>query len=79
MISSKLPADYRIDALAIEADRIAKKTGRPDYSYGKLVADTTEGQRDEIAEDYKRKFRKKKGRGGTESPFPETDAEGAGE
>lgn len=54
---TKLPGDYRLDSLAKEADRRAKKSGLP-YSYGKLVADTTESQRDEIAEDYRRNYRR---------------------
>lgn len=48
----KLPEDYAIDGLSLEADRRAKQLGRP-YSYGQLIADTTENQREEIVEDYR--------------------------
>ena len=47
-----LPADYAIDGLSLEADRRAKALGRP-YSYGQLVADTTEAQREKIVESYR--------------------------
>ena len=72
MKKSKLPGDYRLDALAKEADRRAKKTGLP-YSYGKLVADTTESQRDEIAEDYKRHYRKSKEKCGQRHGFSDME------
>lgn len=49
----KLPADYAIDALALEVDRRAKKMNRPDYSYGKLIADTTPEEREQIADTYR--------------------------
>lgn len=52
-----VPADYRVDALALEADRRAKKLGRP-YSYGQLIADTTEAERDEIAERYREELKR---------------------
>ena len=48
----KLPEDYAIDGLSLEADRRAKQLGRP-YSYGQLIADTTASQREEIVEDYR--------------------------
>lgn len=48
----KLPEDYAIDGLSLEAERRAKQLGRP-YSYGQLIADTTEDQREEIVEDYR--------------------------
>ena len=54
MASAKLPADYAIDGLALEADRKAKQLGRA-YSYGMLVADTTLQQREEIAEGYRKR------------------------
>lgn len=59
MARKKLPADYAIDALALEADR-RRKAGSPQYSYGKLVADTTACQREKISEEYKRKFGRRK-------------------
>ena len=60
-----------MDALSSEAIRRGKKLGRP-YSYGQLVADTTEEEREKIAEDYKAAFRRKGG-GGTRSEFTKTD------
>lgn len=48
----KLPEDYRLDALAVEARRREEKLGRP-YSYGQLVADTTEYERDLICDEYR--------------------------
>lgn len=61
MAGKKLPGDYAIDALAVEAERRAGILGRPDYSYGKLVADTTPEQRERIADDYRaRKSRETK-------------------
>lgn len=47
-----LPADYAIDGLSLEASRRAKKLGRP-YSYGQLIADTTEAEREQIVERYR--------------------------
>lgn len=63
MDAVKLPADYAIDALALETDRRRKALGRS-YSYGQLVADTTLAQREQIAEDYRENMVKagKKGR-----------------
>ena len=59
-LSAKLPEDYAIDALAVEVDRRKKKLNRPDYSYGKLVADTTPQERERICDEYRaRKERKK--------------------
>lgn len=52
----KLPADYAIDALALETDRRRAQLGRP-YSYGQLVADTTQTQREQIAEDYRKRMK----------------------
>lgn len=52
-LSRKLPEDYAIDALSLEAERRSKVLGRP-YSYGQLVADTTIAQRKEIVEEYRR-------------------------
>lgn len=60
-LSRKLPEDYAIDALSLEAERRSKLMGRP-YSYGQLVADTTIAQRQEIAEAYRRGAVRKKGR-----------------
>lgn len=53
MASKKLPEDYAIDALSLEAERRRKLLGRP-CSYGQLVADTTLAQRQEIAEAYRK-------------------------
>lgn len=53
-MAAKLSEDYSIDALALEADRRAKKLGRR-YSYGMLIADTTPQERQEISEKYKKK------------------------
>lgn len=60
-LSRKLPEDYAIDALSLEAERRSKLLGRP-YSYGQLVADTTQAQRQEIAEDYRKGVSRKKDR-----------------
>lgn len=49
---SKVPADYAVDALSLEASRRASQLGQP-YSYGRLIADTTREQREEIAENYR--------------------------
>lgn len=53
-MAAKLSEDYPIDALALEADRRAKKLGRR-YSYGMLIADTTPQERLEISEQYRSK------------------------
>ncbi len=56
-MAAKLSEDYPIDALALEADRRAKKLGRR-YSYGMLIADTTPLERQEISDQYRsRKLR----------------------
>ena len=47
-----MPDDFAVDALSTEALRRGKKMGRPDYSYGKLVADTTEYEREQIVDAY---------------------------
>lgn len=75
---SKLPADYAIDALSLEAERRAKKMNRPDYSYGKLIADTTPEERERIADTYRAEYRKKRGRSCTQSFSNESDKEGSG-
>lgn len=49
----KLPADYAIDALAMEADR-RRQLGHHQYSYGKLVAETTYEERQVLAEKYRK-------------------------
>lgn len=53
-MAAKLSEDYPIDALAIEADRRAKKLGRR-YSYGMLIADTTPQERQQISDQYRAK------------------------
>lgn len=74
---NKLPGDYAIDALSIEADRRRKVLGRA-YSYGQLVADTTQEERERIVDTYRAEFKKKKGRGCTHSFFHEADTEDCG-
>lgn len=73
--NGKLPEDFRIDALSSEAARRGKKLGRP-YSYGQLVADTTQEERDEICQRYESTFRKRRKSGRTKSFFAEADKEG---
>lgn len=72
MKASKLPQDYRLDALAKEADKRAKQSGLP-YSYGKLVADTTESQRDEIAEGYRRNNKRSQEKCGQRHSFSDME------
>ena len=76
--SRKLPADYAIDALSLEAERRAKKMNRPDYSYGKLVGDTTEEERERITDAYLAGYGKSRRSGGTHSFFHGSDKEGSG-
>lgn len=59
MARKKLPADFGVIAYAEEAERRSKKSGMA-YSYGKLVADTTEEEREKIKEDYVNKHSVKK-------------------
>ena len=59
-----LPADYAIDALSLEAERRRKARGLLRYSYGDLVADTTQEEREAIAEDYKKRLNKARRKGG---------------
>lgn len=66
-MGKKLPADYAIDAFALEAERRGKALGRP-YSYGKLVADTTKEEREEILSAYREGGRKRRS---TKSVFME--------
>lgn len=75
----KPAADDAIDALCIEATKRGKRMNRPDYSYGKLVADTTEAERLVIVERYRQRKRRRQIMGGTKSYFEEADEEGAGE
>lgn len=72
MKASKMPGDYRLDALAKEADKRAKQSGLP-YSYGKLVADTTESQRDEIAEGYRRNNKRSQEKCGQRHSFSDME------
>lgn len=74
----KLPGDYALDALSLEAQRRGKLMGDPHYSYGQLVADTTQEERERIADCYRAEYRRKRGRGCTHSFFQEADKEGAG-
>lgn len=54
----ELPNDYAINALTAEVER--RKAGQEAhrYSYGRLVADTTRGEREAIAENYRRRVLK---------------------
>ena len=63
MIDVQLPADYAIDGLSLEASRRAKKLGRP-YSYGQLIADTTEAEREAIVEKYRQAAEETRRQGG---------------
>ena len=56
MADVHIPSDYAIDALSMEAERRRKKKGLVRYSYGQLVADTTEAERETIAEAYREKL-----------------------
>lgn len=47
-------ADIAIHALAAEAERRGKMRGLHNYSYGKLIADTTPEERKQIVEAYRR-------------------------
>ena len=67
-----LPADFAIDALALEADRRRKLAGRP-YSYGQLVAATTEAEREALADRYARQKRRR----GNREPYREQTEEQA--
>lgn len=49
-----LPGDFAVEALAMEADRRHRQIRRP-YSYGKLVAETTEAERREIVNAYRKR------------------------
>lgn len=68
-----LPADFAIDALALEADRRRKLAGRP-YSYGQLVAATTEAEREALADRHARQ-KKRGGRDKTTLLEQREDAE----
>lgn len=70
MSYKKLPNDYAIDALSLEAQRRERKLGRP-YSYGQLIADTSQEEREGIAEGYREQFRN--GKRGEKSAFLETE------
>lgn len=52
MDRKKLPEDYAIDAMALEAERRGKALGRP-YSYGHLMADTSKEEREKILRAYR--------------------------
>ena len=67
----KLPSDYAIDAMALEVDRRAKRMHDPSYSYGKLIADTTEAERTQIADTYRADYGKRKGHTCTQALFEE--------
>lgn len=53
-------------------ERRKKEPGRHNYSYGKLIADTTRSEREQIAEDY-RKGGKQSVRSGVRPVFLDTD------
>lgn len=77
---SRIPLDYPIDALALEASRRSRILGRP-YSYGQLIADTTPEEREKIAEEYRERLAaviRQGGRrvsGGTRYIRPQTEKE----
>lgn len=68
----KLPNDYAIDALSLEAQRRERKLGRP-YSYGQLIADTSQEERAVITERYREQFRNRKR--GEKPAFLETECD----
>lgn len=57
-MKKELPADFRVIALAKEAEEI-RQNGCPQYTYGKLVADTTLEERDAIEEKWRGYFAKR--------------------
>lgn len=69
---SKSRTDHRMAALILEVERRRKQTGFHDYSYGKLIADTTPEQRQEIVDRYKENRRRATGAAGR---FQEADDE----
>lgn len=62
-----------LDALSLEVERRRKLPGNHQYSYGKLIADTTEAQRKEIVDKYRRGHRRSDGR--RASVYQESDDE----
>lgn len=58
MKRKEFPADFRVIALAREAEQL-RLSGRAGYSYGKLVADTTVEERDTIEEKWRGYFIRK--------------------
>lgn len=61
-MGKQLPADWRIDALCLEADRRRMERGILGYSYGQLMKDTTEAQRESIYEKYLKERKRRPGR-----------------
>lgn len=56
-MARELPNDYAIDAMTAEVERRRKQLGRR-YDYGKLIADTTPEEREQIAENYRKRVLK---------------------
>lgn len=56
----ELPNDYATNAMTAEVKRRRKNPQRYGYrySYGKLIADTTPGEREIIAENYRKRMQK---------------------
>lgn len=52
----RIPGDYAIDALTLEAERRRKQKGIAKYGYSQLMADTTPAQREAIIEEYRQKL-----------------------
>ena len=71
-LGRNLPADFAIDAMVAEVERRKKEPGRHSYSYGKLIADTSRSEREQIAEVY-RQGGKQSDRSGVRPVFLDTD------
>lgn len=61
MARKKLPEDYGINAKVAEVERRRKLPGNHGYSYGRLIADTTPAQREQIKERYREAFLRSQG------------------
>lgn len=62
-LNRRMPGDFAVVALSLEADQRGT-------SYGKLVAATTEEEREQITEKWKRLLYEKEGLGRRRSPRP---------
>lgn len=56
MARKKLPEDYGINAMVAEVERRRKLPGGHGYDYGRLIAETTPAQREQIKEEYRNAF-----------------------